>query len=150
MAEPQLSTVDAELIEVFRRGVQAVNARDTEALVELFHADAVFVPLRAAVEGASPGHEAIRRFFADNEESFDVFHADYDDVRVVGGRALALGTLHVRGKGSGAEATRESAVVIEAREGKITRFEDFGDRTRALAAVGLSEGPLLDSGPRAE
>ena len=63
----------------------------------------------------------------------------YADIRDLGDRLLALGTLSVTGMGSGIEIEVPLAVVASFRDGLITHFKDFGDWDRALEAAGLSE-----------
>ena len=128
-----------ENVEAFWRNLETFRNRDFEAWIALFHHDAEFVPQRAPIQGRYRGHAALREFVADNAESFDVFEPDYGDVRDLGERVLALGKLRVRGKGSGVEVEVPSALVLTYRDGKVARFEDFGDSRRALEATGLSE-----------
>jgi ketosteroid isomerase-like protein len=128
-----------ENLEATRRGVAAFNRGDVEEAVALFHPDAEFIPMRAPVQGAYRGHEGVREFFRDNAENFEVFEVTSEEIRDVGDRVVALGTVRIRGKGSGAEVTVPSAVVITYEEGKVVRFEEFGDQSRALDAVGLPE-----------
>jgi ketosteroid isomerase-like protein len=128
-----------ENVEATRRGVAAFNRGDVEEAVALIHPDAEFIPMRAPVQGAYRGHEGVREFFHDNAENFEVFEVTSEEIRDVGDRVVALGTVRIRGKGSGAEVTVPSAVVITYEEGKVVRFEEFGDQSRALEAAGLSE-----------
>ncbi len=51
---------------------------------------------------------------------------------------LAIGSNRIRGRGSGVETEVPSAFVIEFRDGRITRFRDYGDRQAALEAAGLA------------
>ena len=126
-------------IDSFRRGVEAFNTGDLDAAVALVHPDVEFVPLRAALQGSYHGHEGLAEFFADNRESFDLFEASYSEIRSLGDRVLAFGAIRARGKGSSVETQVVSAVLAEFREGKVTRFQDFGDRRAALGAAGLRD-----------
>ena len=49
---------------------------------------------------------------------------------------VAIGSARIKGKGSGAEVSVPTATVIGFRDDKIVRFEEMGDRTRALRAAG--------------
>ena len=85
------------------------------------------------MQGAFHGHEGMRRFFADNEENFDLFHATYPEIRRIDGdRMVALGSVRTRGKSSGVETEVPSAVVLDFRDGKVVRFEDLGDESMAM------------------
>ncbi len=131
--------MSAENLEAGQRIVQAFNDGDVEAVLAEMHPDVEFIPRRAPVQGAFHGHEGIREFFADNAESFDVFHVTLEETRDRGDRVVGIGTLRIRGKGSGAEAVVPTAVVLTFAQGKVVRFEEFGERARALEAAGLAE-----------
>jgi ketosteroid isomerase-like protein len=131
-----MSEQNAELAE---RMVEAFNRGDVEAAVALMDSEIEFIPRRAPIQGGYHGHSGIRKFFADNEENFDLFHVDAQELHDLGDRIVGIGTLRVRGTGSGAEVTAPSAVILTFAEGKIVRFEDFGDRDKALEAAGLAE-----------
>ena len=91
------------------------------------------------MEGAYHGHAGLRGFLADNQANFEVFRFDLSDVRDLGDRVLAIGTIHIRGRGGGVETDIPVAGVATYRDGKLTRWEDFRERDRALEAAGLSE-----------
>jgi ketosteroid isomerase-like protein len=129
-----------EHIELFLRGTDAMNRLDANTLLDMVNEATVFEPLRAQTEGAFVGPEGMRRFLADTAEAFDLFKATYPDIRDLGdGRLLAIGTLRVRGRTSGAESDVPLAVVAEFREGMLLRFKDYGDTRRALEAAGLAD-----------
>jgi len=132
--------MSAENVELFHRVNAAVNRGDVEWAVRHSTEDVVIVAARSAVEGAFVGHEGVRKFFADNATNFDVFLGRYDDVRDIGeDRVLAIGTIHIRGRGAGVETDIPAAGIATYREGKLTRWEDFRERRLALKAVGLAE-----------
>lgn len=128
-----------ENVELFWRTVEAFNGGDAEAAVRACHPEVEFLAQRAALQGALHGHEGIREFFADNAENLDLFVAEYQDVRDLGDRMLAIGTIRIRGKGRGIETDIPSALVLDFRDGKLVRFQDYGGKREALEAVGRSE-----------
>ena len=129
-----------ENVEAFHRGTVALNRCDVEYAVRHSTEDVVFIAARSAVEGTFVGHEGLRKFFADNAANFEVFQARYDDVRDLGeDRVLAIGTIHIRGRGAGVETDVPVAGIATYREGKLSRWEDFRERRLALKAVGLAE-----------
>jgi ketosteroid isomerase-like protein len=131
----------ADHIELFLRGVDAINRLDATAVLEVVNEETVFEPLRAATEGAFVGPEGMRRFLGDTAETFDLFKASYTDVRDLGdGRLLAIGTIRMRGRGSGVESDVPSAAVVEFRDGVLARYKDYGDATLALQMAGLGTG----------
>ena len=128
-----------ENVDSFRHFMEVFERGDFDAWVEAFHPDVNFIPQRAPIQGTFRGHDGVRAFLADNKESFDLFRLEYDYVRAVGDRVVAIGKLRVRGKGSGAEVEVPTAIVLTFREGKVVRLEDFSDGQTALEEVGLSE-----------
>jgi ketosteroid isomerase-like protein len=131
--------VSRENVEAFRHAVDAANRGDIEGAVRYCTEDTVFLALRSTLQGGYRGHDGIRTLFADNAENFDVWELRYSELHDLGDRVLAIGVLRVRGKGSGLETEVPSAGIATMRGGKIARWQDFGDRDRALEAAGLSE-----------
>ena len=126
-------------IDDFLRALDAFQRGDFEPWIEGFAEDSEFIPQRAPIQGTYRGRDALREFLADNAENFDVFHPSYQDIRDLGDRVLAIGRLRIQGKEGGVELEVPSALVVTYRDGKIVRFQDFGDERKALAAAGLSE-----------
>jgi ketosteroid isomerase-like protein len=128
----------SEHVELFLRGMDAMNRFDAAALLEMLDERSVFEPLRSATEGAFIGPEGMRRFLADTADTFALFKATYTDVRDLGdGRLLAIGTLRMRGRASGVESDIATAAVVEFRDGVLVHYKDYGDRRLALEAAGL-------------
>ena len=125
-------------VDDFLRVLDAFQRGDFGLWIESFAEDSEFIPQRAPIQGTYRGRDALREFLADNAENFDVFHPSYQDIRDLGDRVLAIGRLRIQGKEGGVELEVPSALVVTYREGKVVRFEDFGDERKALAAAGLS------------
>jgi ketosteroid isomerase-like protein len=134
-----LTGMSQENVDAFRRGTDAISRGDLVDIPETVHPEAVFEPLRSGTEGAFVGHDGMRRFIADTEEMFAVFRISYTDVRDLGDRVLAIGSIRMRGRGSGVEADVPTAAVAEYRDGLLWRFKDYGDARAALEAAGLRE-----------
>jgi len=130
-----------ENVEAFRRGTDALERGtvDTALLDELIDPDVIFEPLRAPMSGTYRGHDGIRQFIADTAESFDVFRFDRSDIRDLGDRVLAIGTLHIRARQGGVETDVPTAGIATYRDGRLIHWKDFGDRGQALKAAGLRE-----------
>jgi len=126
-----------ENVETFRRNNEAVNRRDLEAFLFDMDPEIEFIPRRAAVQGVYRGYEGMRKYFADNAESFDLYQVSHDEFRDLGDRLVAFGTVRARGKESGVEVTTPTAIVVTFRDGKMVRVQDYGERSEALKAVGL-------------
>ena len=127
-----------ENVELLRSIQDDWNRGDTTVDPERIHPDLEYLPRRAATEGAYRGLAGLERFIADTLEVFEKFelHFEFADL---GERVLAWGHIHVRARGSGIETDIEIGGVYEFRDGKVVRWEDFGSKDKALAAVGLSE-----------
>ena len=126
-----------ENVEVVRRLID--SRLDLEAALPLVDPDVEWIPLRAATEGAYRGHEGVERFIDDTLESFESFEPQFELRELPDGRVLAWGTILVRGMGSGAALEVPTGGIFEVRGGKVTRWEDFGSKEKALDAAPLRE-----------
>jgi ketosteroid isomerase-like protein len=129
-----------ENLDTLRRNNEAVSRGDIEAALVALDPDAELIPRRAAVQGVYRGHDGMRQFIAENAENFDLYQVSYQEVRDLGDRLIAFGTVRARGKESGIEVTTPTAMVATFRDGKMVRAEDFSERSDALQAVGLKDG----------
>ena len=69
-----------------------------------------------------------------------MFQGHYDDVRDLGdARVLAMGTIHIRGRGGGVEMDIPAAGIATFRDGKLSRWDFFRERCAALKAAGVEE-----------
>ena len=129
-----------ENVELFHRINATVNGGDVRYVVRHSTEDVVIIAARSAVEGPFLGHGGVRKFFADNAANFETFQGRYDDVRDLGDdRVLAIGTIHIRGRGAGIETDIPAAGIASFRERKLSRWEDFREPRTALKAAGLEE-----------
>jgi ketosteroid isomerase-like protein len=106
-----------EKVETLRRSDEAVNRRDVEAFLLGMDREIEFIPRRAAIQGLYRGHEGMRKFFAENAESFDLYQVSHDEFRDLGDQVVAIGTVRALGKESGVEVTTPTAVVATFRDG---------------------------------
>ncbi|MGA8217785.1 MAG: nuclear transport factor 2 family protein [Solirubrobacterales bacterium] len=132
-----------ENVEALKRGFGAYNRRDTEGLLEELDPE---VELRASLEvmlgGDSTvyrGHEGIRDNLRDVAEFFAEFQIEISDIRDLDERIVAIGKLRGRGKESGAEVETPIGYVVEFKNGKVIRIDDYLEPKEALEAAGLSE-----------
>jgi ketosteroid isomerase-like protein len=124
-------------VELLQEGIAALNRGNVEAALAVLGEDVVLIPQRSATEGAYRGHSGVRSWFADTAETFEMFRWDIDELRDLGDRVLAIGKVHIRARGSGIETDITSAGIATFREGKMVRWEDFGDVERAAEAARL-------------
>ena len=126
-----------ENVELLRKFQDDWN-RGERDVAAAYHPDVEFLPLRSATEGAYHGLSGIEEFVADTSEVFDKFEMNFEFTDL-GERVLASGTIHVRARGSGVETDIQTGGLFEFRDGMIVRWEDFGSKSKALEAAGLSE-----------
>jgi ketosteroid isomerase-like protein len=125
-------------VEVVRRAHQALNGGDMDALVvvcdvdfRLDMSDRVFNP--AVYEG----HDGIRRFYSEVRDVWASYVWEPEELMEAGDSVVALLRSGGRGRGSGVEVERRTAMVWTVREGRATAVRFFRDRNEALEAMGL-------------
>ena len=128
-----------ENVDRFLEGAEAFNRDDIEAGLEIYDPDVILETQASEMEGAFVGHAGVREFIASIDDHYEEIQIDYSDVRDLGDRVLALGTMRTVGKASGMTQETPLAIVASFRDGRITAFKDYGDRDRALEAAGLAE-----------
>lgn len=91
---------------------------------------------RVATEGVYRGIAGIERFNADTAEVFDKFElrCEFEDL---GDRTLIWGVVHVRARASGIETEIPMGGIVDLRDGRVIRFQDFGSKQAALEAAGM-------------
>jgi ketosteroid isomerase-like protein len=127
-----------ENVDLMRTAMEAFNHRDGDRFDALLAADALIVPVRAAVEGTVyRGSEAGTQYCAAVESSWEDLRWEIEEIREEGDRVIALGRIRGQGRDSGAAIDSRAGWVAHFSEGRITRFQTYADRTDALKAVGL-------------
>jgi ketosteroid isomerase-like protein len=133
-----------ENVEAFKRaGVDAINRRDVEALLEGLDPEVEWHPgVLVPFEGEARvyrGHERVRQMVGDLFEALAEFHVRYSEIRDLGDRIVAIGRVRTRGRESGVETEAPFAAVTDFRNGKATQVRTYLDPKEALEAAGLSE-----------
>jgi ketosteroid isomerase-like protein len=122
-------------VELARDLLAKWNRGDRDDLSPL-HPDIEWLPARAATEGAYRGLAGFEDFVADTARTFEVFEL-HAELRDLGDRVLGWGTIHMRARKSGVEMDIPVGALLDFRDGKIVRFEDFGSKEAALKAAGV-------------
>ena len=130
-----------ENVEIVRRGFEAYAKRDVDGF--LSYLDDGF-ELRSAIVGGAEGkvyrgHEGVRSWIADSDDSFDQLTIELSEFRDLGDRVLVFGRISARGRESGLEIDSPTGWVCAVRNGKLVKAEGFLSRAAALEAAGLSE-----------
>jgi ketosteroid isomerase-like protein len=126
-------------VEIVRAAYDAYNARDMDALRELYDPDAIIVRGLDGWPEPGPfvGREDVMRAFENLRGAWD--SDTLEDVRLIDAGDRVVGRQTWRGTGRGPELNMDQTVIITLRKGKIFLMEYFWDHTDALEAVGLSE-----------
>jgi ketosteroid isomerase-like protein len=124
-----------------RQGFEAYGRRDVDGF--LSYLDQEFELHSAIVGGAEGkvyrGHDGVRRWLADSDESFDQLRIDPHEFRDLGDRILVFGRIRARGRQSSLELDSATGWVCTVRDGKLVKAEGFLSRAEALEAAGLRE-----------
>jgi ketosteroid isomerase-like protein len=132
-------------VEIAKRGIEAFNQRDLDVYDDLCTPDFEFLPAAPGVfegEGAVAyrGREGIEAYRnRDSPNIWDEIRTIADEFRDLGDRVLVLGRLEARGRGSGVPVDAPMGIVIDFRDGKMSRARGFLDHGEALRAAGLAD-----------
>jgi hypothetical protein len=131
-----------ENVEIVRRGVEALNARD----LDRHYSESIDpeVEWRTAAEdpdsATHQGLPAYRRYLEGWIESFDGLNADVEEYIDVGDDRVFTWIRYTgRGRESGAPADWHLAIIFTIRGGKVVRAEEYFDRAQALESAGPRE-----------
>ncbi len=132
-----------ENVEAFKRGVEAYNRRDAEALVQGLDPAIEWHPAILVMLGGEAtiyrGHEGVRELLRDTDEALAEIHVEFSEIRDPGEQIVAIGRLRTRGKASGAVTESDVGYVADFSNGKVTRIRTYLDPKEALEAAGLRE-----------
>src|SRR5262245_52636379 len=88
----------AGFTETFNRFAEAPDAtgqEDVNRWLEFFGPDVRFEPIQSALQGSYTGHDGVRQWLADGAEVYGSVHLRFADIRDLGDRVLALGSLRL-------------------------------------------------------
>jgi ketosteroid isomerase-like protein len=132
-----------ENVEAFKRGIAAWNRGDIDATLEVFDPEVEWRPTFQRLLGGDTavyrGRHGVREFLQDLDETWAELPIEIMEIRDLGERIVAIGHLRGRGKQSGAELESSIGYVVEFKNGKVIRMDDYLDHQEALEAAGLSE-----------
>jgi ketosteroid isomerase-like protein len=132
-----------ENLETFKRGIEAYNRGDIEAVLEEHDPEVEWHPVLQVLLGGNAtvyrGHEGVREFLRDTDDAFVELQIEVFDTRDLGDRLIATAQLRGRGKASGADTATPLSYLVDFRNGKVFRIWTFLDPAEALEAAGLPE-----------
>jgi ketosteroid isomerase-like protein len=132
-----------ENVESFKRGTEAYNRGDVDALLEELDPEvewhsALLIPFGGEAT-VSRGHDGVREVLGEVNEALAEIHLDYSDIRDLGERIVGIGRIRTRGKLSGAVTEMEFGTVTDMKNDKGIRIWTYLDPQDALEAAGLEE-----------
>jgi hypothetical protein len=128
-----------EARDAFNRLGETPDPKALQGFFGVMDREVQFEPQQAALEGGYVGHEGVIQWLADLAQHYSGGRIDYAEIRDLGERVLAIGTLHFTGRGSGIETEAPLAILATYRDGLMTHFKDYGNKHQALEAAGLRE-----------
>ena len=113
-----------DLDTLVRRFVDAYNSRQLEAQIELCDPEIELVPLRAVLEETIyRGHDGIRRFARDIEETWSEAHIEhFSSFEARGEQAVSIGCVRLKGRSSGAVTEVMGAAAWSVRDERLLRI----------------------------
>jgi uncharacterized protein len=125
-----------EDLEALRRGYEALNRGELDAVLELVHPDIEWAPGQDAPEaGQFRGREEFVGFLTSWTESFDEFRVEPEDIVVEGDSAVVVVRQSGRGHGSGIALDIRTVHAWTIRDGVAVAWAAYRNRKEALAAI---------------
>lgn len=130
-------------VQLTRRLVEAVNARDVGAVAALCDVEIELDSALSGVGGIYRGHDGLRRYFQDLEDAWgEEVRREPDAYFDLGEHTLMLYVAHARGRQSGVELAQPAAAAAKWRDGLCVYIKNYTHREDALSDLGVSEDAL--------
>ena len=124
--------------DIVRRAHDALNRGDAEALAALCASDfRLDMSDRVFNPEVYSGHDGIRRFVAEVHEVWETFTWEPTEVKEAGDVVFALVHSVGRGRGSGLEIDRHSAILWQIPEETLLALTFYRDPSAARKAAGV-------------
>jgi ketosteroid isomerase-like protein len=135
-------------VALFRRTVEAYNARDLDGFIAYFDPDVEFHSSFSGVGAVYHGHEGLRRWHQDLEDAWGgEIRSEPQAYFHLGDYTLTLSVLRGRGRHSEVEVETPDVLVARWRDGLIIYLKSYLSMEEALSELGLSESKLEPSTP---
>lgn len=130
-----------ENVELVRRYFPAYEQGGLDAWAEFWHPDISWRAAEGALDdiGVFHGHDAMRRYYGEWEETFDEVSIEVEELIVAGDKVVAAVRSVAKMKGSDAKINIRYAVVLSFRDGKISKGREYLTREEALEAAKPSD-----------
>ena len=131
-----------ENVEAFKRGIEAFNRRDIEAMLDEQSSDVEWHPILQVLLGGEAavyrGHEGIRAVNEDLHSAFAGIRIEIEEIRNRADVVVGLGRVFGRSK-QGLSMDEEYGLVVRFRDGRGVWGRDWYSHAEALDAAGLRE-----------
>lgn len=130
-----------ENVELVRRLNDCWSRQDWEGVAELCAPD---IEQHGTVGGIDEGRvvvgaSEIRRDYENVDATWEEHRIEPEEFIDAGDRVVVLLREFQRGKQSGIELEVDTALVVDVRDGRVTRVQGYMDRAAALESAGLAE-----------
>jgi ketosteroid isomerase-like protein len=131
--------VSQENLETVRRLMDAYNARDLTAYLQLISESIRFQSRFSAVDRVVyHGHADLRRYFAELDEVWSRYEMQLERMVPAGDQVAALCHLYAVGRDSDLQLEEYPGVVFTLEAGTIVQMDSYKTHAETLAAMGPS------------
>jgi ketosteroid isomerase-like protein len=128
--------VPDEPLDIARKGIEAYNRGDVDAVFELATDDVEFiVPDSMANSGTYVGREGFESMMGQWEEAWDEFRVEIVDLIQEGDAVVVSVSQYGRGRGSGIETRMGAAHLMRFRDGRLSRWRLCESLEEALQQI---------------
>ena len=128
----------SENVELLKRGYEAFNRGDLDAVFELLDPEIEWVnDERVPFAGTYRGHDELRALLRDQQEVFDQLTMEPYEFFETGDHVVVFVRVRARGEASGAALEITIGHLWTISNGKGVRWQGFPEREKALEAAGL-------------
>jgi ketosteroid isomerase-like protein len=121
-------------VELIKTGFEAHNRGDVDALVEVYHPEAVFETL---LLGTHHGNQAIRLIYEENQKTLDGYDVVPVELIEAGDKVVAVAQAVGSGPSSGIAVDEPFAFVFTIKDDLVVREQAFRNKAEAVEAAGL-------------
>jgi ketosteroid isomerase-like protein len=125
--------------ELLERVLEALNSRDDEALIAMWHENAELYGFPGVPDAPDVyrGRDGLRAWLANLRKAFDDPRYEATNLTLKGDVGVIELAASAKGAGSGVPIEWSAYVVAEVRDGKVVRAEAMRDRQAAFEAAEL-------------
>jgi len=129
-----------ENLEIVRRGYEAFNRGDVDAVLDLCAPDVEWADISAPDTPLVTGKDAVRAYFEGMLQVWASPWREAEEIIDLGGdRVLVMCHIMARGRGSGIEVDARIGDLLTIRDGRVACWTSYRSWGRARRAAGLHE-----------